>query len=223
MGRWACVVAIIGAAARAGASEPDCRGAPAEIPEAAIELQDGIQLEVERTPYTVRGSTAAAVRQDMTAKSDVEKPGEYDATVKWNIHSAWLHDSRGPGGCVLVSPMVSLKLSYWFPSWEPPEAPSAELKAQWAAYIDALQRHELGHRNVAVSTANAILRAFQHGFRGPTCKEAEAEAAACIRGILAAHGDLNKRYDDVTGHGATQGALFGPKGSVRTRWLRPAH
>jgi len=223
MGRWACVIAILGAAARAGASEPDCRGAPAEIPDAAIELQDGIKLEVERSPFTVRGSTVAAVREDMTAKSWVEKPGAYDATVKWNVHASWTHDTTGPGGCILVFPIVALKLSYWFPSWDPPEAPSAELKAQWAAYIDALQRHELGHRNVAVSAANAILRAFQHGFPGPTCKEAEAEAVACLRGILAAHHDLDKRYDDVTRHGATQGAQFGPKGTGRTQWRRPAH
>jgi predicted secreted Zn-dependent protease len=223
MGRWACLVAIIGAAARAGASEPDCRGAPAEIPEAAIELRDGVKLEVERNPYTVRGSTVAAVREDMTAKSWVEKPGAYDATVKWNLHWTWRHDSSGPGGCILVSPIVTLNLAYWFPSWEPPEAPSAELKERWATYIDALQRHELGHRNVAVSAANAILRAFEHGFSGPTCKEAEAEAAACTRGILSAHGDLDRRYDDVTRHGATQGALFGPNGTGRTQWLRPAH
>jgi predicted secreted Zn-dependent protease len=178
---------------------------------------------VERTPYTVRGSTVAAVRDDMTTKNWGQNPGAYDATVKWNLHWTWRHDPSGPGRCMLVSPIVTLELSYWFPSWDPPEAPSAELKAQWAAYIDALQRHELGHRNVAVSAANAILRAFQDGFPGPTCEEAEAAAAACIRGILAAHGDLDRRYDDVTRHGATQGAQFGPKGTGRTQWLRPAH
>jgi predicted secreted Zn-dependent protease len=223
MGRWAFVIAIIGAAARAGATEPDCRGAPAEIPEAAIELRDGVKLEVERNPYTVRGSTAAAIREDMTAKSWVEKPGAFDATVKPSLQWTWHYDPGAPGGCALVSPMVNLKLSYWFPSWDPPEEAPAELKAQWAAYIDALQRHELGHRNVAVSAANAVLRAFQEGFSGPTCKEAEAAASVCIRGILAAHEDLQKRYDAVTNHGATQGAQFGPKGPVRTQWVRPPH
>jgi predicted secreted Zn-dependent protease len=215
MRRWTSVIAIIGAAVRAGASEPDCRGAPAEIPEAVIELRDGIKLEVERFPYTVRGATTAAVRQDMTAKSWVEKPGAYDATVKWNLRWAWYTNPGAPGGCVLVSPMVTLELSYWFPAWDPPDSPSEELKARWAAYVDALQHHELGHRNVAVSAANAILRAFEQGFSGPTCKEAEMEAAACIRGILEAHGALDRRYDDVTRHGATQGALFGPKGTRR--------
>jgi predicted secreted Zn-dependent protease len=223
MGRWAYLVAIIGAAARAGASEPDCRGAPAEIPEAAIELRDGIKLEVERSPYTVRGSTVAAVREDMTAKSWVEKPGAYDATVRWNVRWAWHYRPNGPTGCILVAPLVTLKLTYWFPAWDPPEAPSAELKTQWATYIDALQRHELGHRNVAVSAANAILRAFEDGFSGPTCKEAAEEAATCIRGVLAAHEALDKRYDEVTRHGATQGALFGPKGTRRPEWPRPAH
>ena len=116
---------------------------------------------------------------------------------------------------------MTLNLTYWFPSWIR-RAPSAELKAQWAAYIDALQRHELGHRNSAVSAANAILRALEHGFPGPTCSEVEASAAACMRGILAAHGDLDKRYDDVTRHGATQGALFGPKGTRRPERPRPA-
>ena len=221
MRRWVYLIAIVGAATRAGASEPDCLGAPAEIPETAIELRDGIHLEVERSPYTVRGSTVAAVREDMTAKSWVEKPGAYDATVKWSIQGAWRHESNGHGGCILASPIVTLNLTYWFPSWDPPEAPSAELKAQWAAYIDALQRHELGHRNSAVSAANAILRALEHGFSGPTCNEAEAAATACMRGILAAHGDLDKRYDDVTRHGATQGAFFGPKGTRRPERPRP--
>ena len=98
MRRWGYLVVIVGAATRAGAAEPDCQGAPAEIPEAANELRDGIHLEVERSPYTVRGSTVAAVREDMTAKSWVEKPGAYDATVKWSIQSAWRYEPHGQGG-----------------------------------------------------------------------------------------------------------------------------
>lgn len=223
MGRWAYLVAFMVAAARATASEPDCRGAPAEIPETAIALRDGIQLEVERLPYTVRGSTVAAVREDMTAKSWVEKPGAFDATVMSNFRWAWAYGPDDGGGCILAFPIVILKLTYWFPSWEASEAPSAELRTRWATYMEGLQRHELGHRNVAVSAANAILRAIEHGFSGPTCKEAAAEAEACIRGVLAAHEALGKRYDDLTRHGATQGAVFGPEGTRRPEWQRSAH
>jgi predicted secreted Zn-dependent protease len=103
---------------------------------------------------------------------------------------------------------VSVQVTFTLPQWEPPPAASKELIDQWNAYLDALQQHENGHREIGVAAGQAIYQALGRLPSYDACDALERAADAACQQILDQHRQQELDYDQATNHGATQGAHF---------------
>ncbi len=148
--------------------------------------------------YDVLGDTAQALRAELDARGPVGRDGKrWDAVCNWDYWWSW------PGtesGCDLAAVSVTYRVQVTFPRWTPPAGASPDLMASWAAFVQALAEHELGHVDRAIAGVEWIAEAI----RGADCGTANAAAHEAVARVQAE----NDAYDAATDHGAGQGARF---------------
>jgi predicted secreted Zn-dependent protease len=149
--------------------------------------------------YDVSGSTEGEIREQLNALASVDENGyRGDALTSWEIH--WMWDGYGTESCDLSSVTATYDVRVRFPRWNPPQDASRELIVKWNTYIRALAEHEKVHVDNVVASLPYVITAI----RGATCDTAEARA----QGVLAGIRQFDIDYDERTGHGETQGAIF---------------
>ena len=149
--------------------------------------------------YDVSGSTETEIRDQLNTFSPSDFNGNRgDAVTNWDIRWTW--DGYGSETCDLHSVTATYDIRVTVPRWYPGKDISPELISKWNAYMLALAEHEKGHVDNVVANLPAVI----HAIRGATCATAEVKAQEVLTGIR--QNDLN--YDERTGHGATQGAVF---------------
>lgn len=163
-----------------------------------------IQVDEQRAFYEVRGSTATELR---TAVEDGGPDnGTSHARTDWQIR--WRYTTAGQAGrCGILSGFVTLDLEVTLPRWNHADDAST-LANSWNDYIEALRRHEDAHVNIAISAGKRMVRALRGFRRYPSCFALEKRADAGLRRILRAHRSRQSAYDERTGHGTAQGAVF---------------
>ncbi len=149
--------------------------------------------------YDIAGSTADELRAQMSQLGPVDQFGSRnDAYTGWFV--VWNWPKNPDGTCDLSQATVSAFITVTFPRWTaPPGAPPA-LAQRWQQYVDALATHEEGHADFVDQSIPDILGAL----KGAACDTAGAAGLAVLDRIR--QHDLD--YDNATGHGATQGAVF---------------
>jgi predicted secreted Zn-dependent protease len=171
-----------------------------------------IPLEVRVTEdtvwYAVHGKTIEQIAHGLGTAShgsaDSDYVGATRATLRWQFAQRRLGDS-----CVISDIVVSLEVETRLPQWQRPTGVSSELTRQWATFLAATERHENGHRNIALQTAVSIAHALgdEHGL---PCAELDqlANASAHVQWDLGNQHQLS--YDAATIHGETQGTRWPP-------------
>lgn len=182
-------------------------GAPAASPEWTANPRYGVDLRERTVEYEVTGRTL----DEVTAALDEAAPRidgrRFRGATRWNAR--WSFRSRPAGlACVVEDVAVTLAVTTTVPRWDPTGDPEPGLAERWAAYRAALDRHEAGHRDLAVEAANEVERTLR-GVRAP-CGALAEEADARARWIVERYRVRNRRYDRETGHGRTQGATWPP-------------
>ena len=103
---------------------------------------------------------------------------------------------------------TTVSTTYTLPRWVDRSVGSSALQTRWDEFITALELHEEGHRDIAVEAAARIEQAIKTmGARG-SCRELEQAANALGRSIVEDCQREQEEYDNRTGHGRTQGAIF---------------
>ncbi len=149
--------------------------------------------------YDIAGSTADELRAQMSTLGPVDQFGNRnDAYTGWFV--VWNWPKNPDGTCDLSQATVSTFITVTFPRWTPPPGAAPPLVQRWQQYVDALATHEEGHADFVDETIPDILAAL----KGATCDTAGAAGLAVLDRIR--QHDLD--YDNTTGHGATQGAVF---------------
>lgn len=157
--------------------------------------------------YEVEGQTPRAIRQSMNQQRRKHVKGGYDAYVSWFLRWRFSYDDDF-SGCKITTASTRVKVKYTLPRWVDLEQSPAATVARWQAYYDALLEHEHGHRDWGVSAANTIEESLKAMPYERDCLVLRAKAQRLASKILADHLRQEKRYDRVTRHGATQGAVF---------------
>ncbi len=159
----------------------------------------------DTTWYRITGSTANEIgRQLKRAHSDTDYVGATAPEIRWQIR---LH--HGTDRCDLVGVAVEVEVRTTLPVWQRPTSASEVLAAQWAEFIKATERHENGHRNIALNTAASIARTLE-GDRGLPCEGLQDLANASARAQWALGNQHQLVYDQATLNGATQGSRWPP-------------
>jgi len=134
--------------------------------------------------YPIAG-TAGELRDAMNARGPRDAEGErHDGLTTWRV--SW---TCAGGRLATVHLDVETTLPH---ASDPP--------AGFRSYVEALSRHERGHRAIGIAAANRVASL-------PAFASCEGADAAARRAVAAEH-EHDASYDLLTLHGATQGATF---------------
>jgi predicted secreted Zn-dependent protease len=158
--------------------------------------------------YEIHGATPGDLRDQMNRLGPADSTGRrFDGRTDWYID--WHYSYNGTNtGCKIATTEVDVKVTFTLPHWAPPNNISPGLVEKWDKYMVALQSHEDGHKNNALSSGQAILRAFKALPPYPDCDEVKQNISATGQRIIKQANQNDLDYDAQTKHGATQGATF---------------
>ena len=170
---------------------------------------DAVAVGIGESEYTVEGDTPAELAAAMTARGLRDYTGhEVTALTAWYI--SWDYRYGGIGQCRIESPTVRADIDLVFPAWPGSATATADTRAAWQRYLAALRVHESGHVAFAVAGANDVMKSLRAQPPQQTCDRLEAAADAEGERILDRIRAEDVRYDEETGHGATQGVVLPP-------------
>jgi predicted secreted Zn-dependent protease len=166
-------------------------------------------LKVGLRFYEVTGNSATGLRAQLDRLGPVSKSGRrFDGRTDWEVRWNYSYlDSAG--GCRIDGVTLAVNVVFTLPRWSTAMAAPPVLRQRWGAYLEALQQHEDGHRDIALAAAREIeleIRALSQN-RLP-CAALPATIDALGRRILGKHQSADDEYDARTRHGAVQGAVF---------------
>ena len=111
--------------------------------------------------YLIVGSTTSDLRQEMNLKSPVrdleDNNKTFDGNAKWTANWNFRWNNYG-GTCVINSVAVLLKVIITLPKWADKTAADSATQLKWYKYIEALELHEKGHRQIDIGAAQEIER-----------------------------------------------------------------
>jgi predicted secreted Zn-dependent protease len=157
--------------------------------------------------YAVEGRTAAEVRSAMDRIGPVDVDARVDARTTSFVRWSYPYERRADG-CRTGSHRVDVTVTYLLPEWRPPPDTPSALVDRWHVYQRALFAHESGHELYAVRAATLLSAFLEQLPTFATCGEVDAAANAAGAYVLDELHKVERRYDNVTRHGETQGAIF---------------
>lgn len=160
----------------------------------------------QQQPYAVEGATAEELLRSMVARAPESQDGTYFGLTVTELSFRYRH-RRTDAGCALNDVHIDLAVRVALPAWTPGPGAGYDLRRDWARFTSNLRRHEDRHRTLAESGADRI-RAALDGLEARTCAAVDAEAQRRAEQIQRETDAAHRRYDDETGHGRTQGAVW---------------
>ncbi len=153
--------------------------------------------------YYVHGENYDELLKDINKKG----PNNYHAYTKWHVR--WRFKYRVTReGCFLKNIVVDKSVTVDFPRWKVPRNVNRALYDEWTRYTRALMKHELEHVDYAKKTQLQI-ETMLHDL--PVIKKCDALGKLANRKanqILEKNIKLEKKFDEETDHGRTEGARF---------------
>ncbi|GGA73975.1 hypothetical protein GCM10011521_10190 [Arenimonas soli] len=112
------------------------------------------------------------------------------------------------GGCRFKDLQVSLSVTIHLPEWEPAGRPRESLVESWTRMRDALERHEEGHRDIALDSADYLHKGLLALGVQKDCQSLRREAQRLFFRAQLRHSVRDGAYERRTRHGIAQGAVL---------------
>ena len=168
----------------------------------------GPSVSIKHSSYPVSGRTSGELRAQMKKNGPGAESRIWgDARTKWEVK--WRYGlAQVPGGCRIHTVTTSAHITFLLPRWTNAADGSPELRERWQNFVQALQKHENGHRDHGIHAAQEI-ESVLAGLRPmQSCGEVERAANTTANGIMEKYRKQDLYYDILTIHGTTQGAVF---------------
>ncbi|HEX8386961.1 MAG TPA: DUF922 domain-containing protein [Rubricoccaceae bacterium] len=167
---------------------------------------DPVRTTVAVRTYPVTGSRADEVLASMAAGAPHADGETFFGMTATQLAFRYVRERTGRA-CTLRDVQIDLDVSVSLPAWTPGPGTDYDLRRDWARFESSLRRHEDHHRVLAERGAEAIRRELD-GLAAPTCAGADGEARRRAERVRIETDAAHRRYDDETGHGETQGAVW---------------
>lgn len=166
----------------------------------------GVRLRQDVTQYEVTGTSVPELRASIhtRARLQPDRTG-FAGYTRWSLSWRYARSTMGPRGCTPDGVQVELELAVRFPTWADSASADASLRSEWQRYLAALKAHEANHAASALRGANRLARALRM-MVAPSCGMLQLEGQKRAADIISAIREENRRYDETTRHGATEGA-----------------
>lgn len=165
------------------------------------------KINVTTEYYSIYGVTANELRNEMNTKSSIKQSGNtYDAYTSWfvNWRFKW---NKNNGQCSMTSVKSSVKVNFTLPKWENSNSAAVNLKKRWTNYYNALITHENGHKDFGINAAKEVENRLSV-LSAKNCSSLKSTANSLGKKIIDKYVFLEKKYDENTNHGMTNGAVF---------------
>lgn len=180
---------------------------PSDIPRAAlvalVPSPSGVRETRKYERYVIHGGSVEQLAAQMQALGphDADEIAPALTRSDRRVSLEFRGDARG---CRISDVTVALDVTIILPVWDVPRDASAALRAEWDRFLGALERHELGHRAIALAGAQKLDQTLER-IHGHSCDELHAAAEYASRDEAAATRDAQIAYDKSTDHGIKQG------------------
>ncbi len=164
-------------------------------------------LRISTHPYTITGTTATELRQQMNRFGPMGQSGRrFDAYTKWYIQ--WRFRYAGDGRvCRITQLTLNTDITYTMPRWMNVNQAPQSLQRHWQRYYQALKLHEDGHANHGKAATQEIWQQLPR-LAQATCDQLEQLTNQTAQAIINRYAEKDREYDRQTDHGRTQGAVF---------------
>lgn len=160
-------------------------------------------IDVDFKFYTIKGNSY----HELIEAIKENRPNGFHASTRWRVNWRYQYHKKEEW-CELENIKVTLSNTIHFPLWLAPKHVKAKLYHEWTRYTGALLLHELGHARIAELAYKKIKESLQFETEQSTCAELGKIANENAHDIVAKFKKIQKRYDQKTDHGKTQGARF---------------
>jgi predicted secreted Zn-dependent protease len=158
--------------------------------------------------YTVTGKTIDEIANSLNTQTPIIYQGKkYHANTAWNVK--WrFYWQESNNSCQITSVNTSVDVKFTMPKLVTYSSLNTAVKNKWDKYYSALINHENGHKNFGIQAANKIEKAILEMGKKNTCSELEKTANNIGYQIIKEDALQEKKYDEITNHGAKDGAIF---------------
>ena len=177
--------------------------------EPAASFPPGLEVNERRETYPVRGVTRRELRSALR-HAQASKGHQSGGSVARTAQDLGMRYDLEPvpGGCRLKEPVVSLDVTIHLPEWAHDGSPPKSIAEDWQRMRDALERHEEGHRDIAVDSALYLHEGLQALGVQESCQDLRREAQRVFYRAQLRHSVRDGAYERRTRHGIAQGAVL---------------
>lgn len=154
--------------------------------------------------YPVGGNAAEVLRAMLAALPATG--GEHFATTTWVLHYDLTSQPQGDA-CAVGGVRVSLTVTTRLPQLDPDHSDLA-VKTRWGDFSAALRTHEQGHQRIAEEGAQQLEDELRGLGTADSCPALERRASERFADVSHAIQQRQQAYDQGTGNGRSQGAVF---------------
>lgn len=158
--------------------------------------------------YYVDGPSATILAAQIDQNGPTGADGKrYAAKTKWDVQWKFRHEQSGVT-CSLTEVAVAIGIAQTLPKWRGEAKGAAALKTRWQKFVDALKRHEDGHKDHGLAAGKEIEAALLAAKPASNCEDLAAAANSVAEAIVTKYQKLDQDYDRKTDHGRSQGATL---------------
>jgi predicted secreted Zn-dependent protease len=158
--------------------------------------------------YDVSGKTVQELRASLDASGPKDENGKpFDGYTHWFVRWEYLFSSAADR-CQVTSVTTSVEVTTTLPRWTAGRVNGSDLAARWDRYVAALTQHEAAHSDIGKRATATIERALWRVPPQLQCPMLETVLNQTAAELLADARKEERKYDETTRHGETQGAVF---------------
>lgn len=163
-----------------------------------------LQEQLDYREYEVQTAGHTSLRQALNTSSPIRHNGQtYHGYTQWNVDWRFYWRPQADGRCQIERVTTRLQATITLPRLQ--DAPEP-LQTHFERYRSALHAHELGHYRYGQAAARSIDQALTQLATQPDCTRLEQRANQLAEQLLQRQIEAERRYDQQTGYGKTQGA-----------------
>lgn len=157
--------------------------------------------------YDISGKNLDDLREQIMLNGTKWTDGKvYSAMTNWDIHYKY-EVTRQDGRYSVKSVATRVDIIYQMPRLNQATC-TPDLAGIWSNYFAHLQKHEFGHKDLAVKTASEVNEMFVTLPSFSTEEELAAEITRRTGEKFRRLKEIQDEYDHDTRHGETQGAIL---------------
>ncbi len=160
--------------------------------------------------YQVQGTTTQELTASLHRLAPTIAGQRYAAVTHWHVDYHYFYGHVG-GDYRISSFTITFTAIRLFPQWDPPVDASMRTVRQWGAFIRHLNTHEQGHLETGYAASFAVGKELENFPPAPTAASLADNVTTTLESIINMYSAKDKKYDRVTDHGATQGAVWPPR------------